>query len=1118
MPTTATYTVNNPTNGTEYVAPSAYWVIPNSGTQVKCTVQAFDGNGNLLQVNQLFAYNWDQTTSANKSSFSGNFNTVNTATSQTNGSDIFAPAGKVTANGVSSIKMYLTYTGSAYDQPPNAPSSLSPTGGAITTLTPTFTGNFTDPDAGDTLYQYEIILNSAANGGGSQVWDSGIINASGTEITNAAFSKVYSGPALTGGQTYSWKARAADQKGTFGVYSGWQNFTPGQGPNAPSSVIPTGQQTTLTPAFHFTYTHPTPLNQQSYHYTITAQVGGATVYDSGTIALNVATGSVVSGTIPGAAGLQNGAAYNFNVFCTDTNSTSGPTTTVAFSIAPLPTGTPASPINNATVNSQQPTFTWSYSDPNYTQAQYELQFNNSNTGALLWDTGLVGSAGTSFTLANVANPAGAPTLSATGSGSPLLAGTYTVGYTWKTALGETQLSPTQTVVLALGQKIHVAALTLPANVASVNYYVSIAANNATTAFAVNGSGAAIDIAVLGTSPSPPGANTSGVIPFNTFIKWRIRVIDSAALDGGFSAYAFFQVQSVPTAVITAPTNGSTITTNTPTIQWTYTASSGGQPQASALVQLLDANNNPLTSYTVNGAGTTFSLPAGVLVNNTTYHLKVSVTDTISQTGTSSIISFTLQYTPPADMQGQPLANGKNWLLGPHFLFDTNADGVGDNWITDNNGPVGGTGTYSYSMDPAQVQLWQQPSGDGPYQGAQVINLVSMNGANTGQIRVRQDIDITIPGWVAGSTHLSIAAWAKVAVAAGTPIGFIQVDYFTAGNVYISSDFGTGQGDTAGQIVQISGPQNSLIPATTRFVHVLLCLACSSVNDVGTVWYMGGQLEAAAASDANFIAGDLGTGYSFDANGFSVRSNLAGNLPALIANPGADSDPISAPGGTITLTWDTTLADATRFTSYLIERRRMDQQTSDSAWVLLTTITNKLIGRFTDYTCGGGTAYQYSVRQTIQFASGDIGISAHRAIAVASVIFAPAWYLTNAQGTIYNWRLDTTGPKRKLTWNERAVYNDFLGRVGTARDAGPDAGYEMQMEAYVDDSFGDDHEATRRQLVVMQQLNVVWYLRAPTGLVIPVHLSGWDIDQEYPGTDLFETISFDFKQASATNDY
>ncbi|NMP20784.1 baseplate J/gp47 family protein [Sulfobacillus harzensis] len=120
----------------------------------------------------------------------------------------------------------------------------------------------------------------------------------------------------------------------------------------------------------------------------------------------------------------------------------------------------------------------------------------------------------------VTSPSAAPVLTAVSptTATNLAAGTYTVGYTWTTAAGETPLSPTATVTLTAGQAIQVGALTLPnvgqtppsPNATGINYYLSTAAGSSSVAYDANGTGAETTLTALPASgaASPPTVNTA----------------------------------------------------------------------------------------------------------------------------------------------------------------------------------------------------------------------------------------------------------------------------------------------------------------------------------------------------------------------------------------------------------------------------------------------------------------------------------------------------------------------------------------------------------------------------------------------------------------------------------
>ena len=1019
MSFTATWIVTNPTVGQEYIAPAAYQVIPNAGSQVKCNVESHDSSGNLISVTSITTIVRDVTTNHDQMSYTYyNGYGANCTTSQTNGTDVFAPAGKV-GSACASLRMWLTYTGKTADLPPNAPNSLEPDG-LETTLTPLMQASFSDPTPGDTLNQYEYQVNSAANGGGSQIWDTGTITASSSEKSAAQSSRTYgvgggSATALTWGGSYSWRARHANNNGNWGPWSGWVNFTTTQGPNQATITAPTGLQAALGPNYTFGYSSPSAVALHSYRYTLTdIQAVGAIVFDSGVIYATVASGGTVNGTIPAGGGQQYGHSYHFNLTVTDANGAVSQVAIGNFTIATLPQCAPLSPARGATVNTHFPTVTWSFSDPNYPQAQAQVEIQNAATDVDLLLT------------------------------------------SW---LAQSTQQYTSTTSIAYG----------------------------------------------------------------TQIRWRVQVQDSAGVGSGWSAWAYAVVNNTPAAAITSPTAGAVLATVLPTITWAYTASAGGQLQASAVIALFDGVGNPLTTYTQAGAGTSFTLPIGALANSTSYQVQVSVTDTAAATGQSALTAFSVSLVAPADMQGQPLGANVNFLLDPYVNTDSGT-GTALDWSSATDANL----TAAFSIDPTVTHVTPGltlANGDGPVMGAQLVAVTGFTGSGVKHANLEQTVTLANTSMTVGS-HLSLSANVIVAIApGGGGYAYISVKFFNSGGGLISEITGVPtQGDTSGAIVALLGPQAAVIPTGTTSMQVFLRFAATVAADVGSqVWWLDAMLNPSSSSDASFISGDMGTGYSYDGNGYSDRTLVTGGMPNVVANPGQDGDPASASGGSTVVSWDATLADATRFTNYLIERRRMDEQGDDSAWETLATISNAAQNSFTDYTPGSNTTYQYSIRQQIAYPGGLVGLSQNRAIALGSVSFSPAWYLSNAAGSfvtgaqLTNVRLQVLSTQRTLTWKDSAKYSQFIGRVGSARDGGASMGYVHSLVCYYDDAWGDTRPAIRRQFVSMQRQGSLWFLKDPEGLVIPVWLQDVQFGEQDTGSDTLLTVTLNLLQAQDTDD-
>jgi hypothetical protein len=115
---------------------------------------------------------------------------------------------------------------------------------------------------------------------------------------------------------------------------------------------------------------------------------------------------------------------------------------------------------------------------------------------------------TGLNLSGVAAPTTAPTLAASGSGSTFTAGLWYVGYSYSTALGETQMSTLGTITLTSGQNIVTGVLTLPTHVTGINWYVSTAEYNAVVQQKL-----ANQTGTAKTFTSPASAGTSPLIDY-----------------------------------------------------------------------------------------------------------------------------------------------------------------------------------------------------------------------------------------------------------------------------------------------------------------------------------------------------------------------------------------------------------------------------------------------------------------------------------------------------------------------------------------------------------------------------------------------------------------------------
>jgi hypothetical protein len=132
-------------------------------------------------------------------------------------------------------------------------------------------------------------------------------------------------------------------------------------------------------------------------------------------------------------------------------------------------------------------------------------------------------------------------------------------------------------------------------------------------------------------------------------QWRVMTWDQSGAQSPWSSYSTFETAATPTVQITSPTAGGTVPTSSVTPQWSYSDPAGNQ-QTTYQVQLLDSNNVVLwdSGQQSDPQGTVRALTVGqTLQNNTTYKVKVTVTNAKSIQATSSTVAFSTSFTPPA---------------------------------------------------------------------------------------------------------------------------------------------------------------------------------------------------------------------------------------------------------------------------------------------------------------------------------------------------------------------------------------------------------------------------------------------------------------------------------------
>jgi hypothetical protein len=115
-------------------------------------------------------------------------------------------------------------------------------------------------------------------------------------------------------------------------------------------------------------------------------------------------------------------------------------------------------------------------------------------------------------LPGVINPSTAPALTASGSGTALLAGDYSVAYAFTNHRGETLPSPYQTITITAGQQINAAAVTPISGATGVRWYVMPSANSNKLRFYLENNGSGHAITSLPKLTATPPADLDGTWP------------------------------------------------------------------------------------------------------------------------------------------------------------------------------------------------------------------------------------------------------------------------------------------------------------------------------------------------------------------------------------------------------------------------------------------------------------------------------------------------------------------------------------------------------------------------------------------------------------------------------
>ena len=520
------------------------------------------------------------------------------------------------------------------------PVSLSPSGGDITSATPTLTGS--RASTVDTITSYQI-----------EVYDATLTTAfwtptAFTDSNGSTFSKLYAGTTLVAGSSYKWRARITSSVGGTSDWSSWQDFEILADTSVPTITSPIGDNSyTLTPTIAFNRAaNFNWFDTEIYPSTTTAAtVETDTPYD-GDYDNSISSVTSHSYAYAGTA-LEWDTDYKIRVRVSPNGGTddSGWSGLVSFrtdSIEGPPSldSVAGDSGNPAWITDSTPTFAITRNTTaadTIDKMQYRIW--NSNGTTLIYDSGMT----------DVTNSSSA---SLTYAGSLLIPGTT---YSWDARYQNTigPISP-----YASKKQFRLNGLpTAPDGRFPPSGYVYT--DTETKTFRANFDDP--DENTFGDYPTDweieiwnddtdlqhgstqsvttgltPGANettwTGTAFVNGTNYSWRTRFQDSkdATNWGAWSSSTGFRVSTPPNGTITSPT--TTVTTVTPTVNWTISASQTQERFRLQIDEVDDADNfvaavTVLNVYQEASGTDSYVIPAGYLRDAKYYMITLTIWNT-----------------------------------------------------------------------------------------------------------------------------------------------------------------------------------------------------------------------------------------------------------------------------------------------------------------------------------------------------------------------------------------------------------------------------------------------------------------------------------------------------------
>ncbi len=998
---------------------------------------------------------------------------------------------------------------------PNTPDyqTFTPTG-RINSLQPTVSVIYTHPDGvsanakqfrvyrSDGLLLHESVILAASA-------------ASGDVITYVIPSGV-----LEHGGNYQWQARARD---TNNVWSNWSSKSSVAKVNARPTVTlrtPTNNSraNSLTPSFGWSFWDPDNDTQSRFRIFVTRTDTGATVFDSGYVP-SAANSTTV--TLP-----AFGIKYAWRVEVQDSFGRlgSGWSATWYFTPTDVPAAAISRPLANEALTTSQYEFRHTYTPGSGGggQASYQYTFRDPTSGEVMHQSDLISGTGTTYT----------PPLGALQNNT-----TYTVEVMVRDAAGAEGTSPAITFRTLFTAPNDMAPQLLP------NADNFIASRNPTAAGPYmrhddNGDGVVNDFTgeiSLSTEGSANfnGANAfistphaAGLMPAAGVKVWVMEAwawMDPDATQGfsrivakGAFAYEIWVdlngvVQTRLGLVNADGTLTTVITPGTPV---------GSLPKGSWHHIAVEYNGaqatNPGIRVYVDGVLRDFLAETRALRTDTVHALRVGNSPDItgrhwmgfidevrvsrvSRYASTTITLGTAVFTP-SRANFDP---GPNTVVLYHMDRDAIDSGPGAFHGTANNVVWSREDEWKTRQFDAALTVEPSPLGGFAMQRAIVTRVQGLAAGEQRTAQLLHQINVAAIEATAGTDAISVRA-------KGYLEGTVRADIFVqfrdaAGAILAGTRDGTDRTDTAG-VLQNWEEVNIPIPATAETIQVFLRTLAAN-GETGSVWWGDSQVNRGTTL-SDFVVGDMGSGYYFDASGYSHRRRIDGSAPL------TEADPENAQ---VRVTWDPALRDTTtgvRWLRYNVYYRSPLRLNSDE-WSLLGSETNPEGSQIIHRTAGSGTVYDYGVTQVIQHTDGTEVESNSMAIVQGSVSWRGLWFLLNLDRPQYREVLDYV-VKAPHSWRMEVPKTDHqpTNRPYVVRDIGQNRGVQgKELEALFREAAGYNVGEQLRWLNNIALLNDSWVLKDPHGLVFECFIDNVNPEvQELGGDGRAIRTTFTFTQA------